>query len=144
VSTIIVNNYTDTPVSGETDLRQVIAEAHPGDTIEPAAPAAIALNAPLEITAGQDLTIQGFGYLGFTNLNSSTETFSSLSALTIDQGASLTFKNDGYIFAIANGVDGVDGIAGAEATVPMVASASPLRPAMTAAMAAMAWAAIRR
>jgi hypothetical protein len=38
MSTITVTNTTDTPVAGETDLRQAVAEARSGDTADKAPP----------------------------------------------------------------------------------------------------------
>ena len=60
MSTITITNLTDTPVAGETDLRQAVAEATSGELISLARAdfgEFIQLNSPLVISAGKDLTI---------------------------------------------------------------------------------------
>jgi predicted outer membrane repeat protein len=69
LSTIVVNNPTDTPVTGETDLRQAIAQANAdtgADTIVCSSPfntpQTIALNgSPLTLTNAKTTTIDGPG-----------------------------------------------------------------------------------
>jgi hypothetical protein len=59
MSTITISNLTDTPVAGETDLRQAVAEADSGDTIVLASGdfgEFIQLKSPLTVT-GTNLTI---------------------------------------------------------------------------------------
>jgi hypothetical protein len=60
MSTIPVTNLTDTPVAGETDLRQAITQAHSGDTIVLASfdfGELIRLKSPLIVSAGANSTI---------------------------------------------------------------------------------------
>ena len=60
MSTIPVTNLTDTPVAGETDLRQAITQAHNGDTIVLASGdfgELIQLKSRLIVSAGANLTI---------------------------------------------------------------------------------------
>ena len=60
MSTITITNPSDTPVAGETDLRQAVAEAGSGDTIVLTSSLfgeLIQLSSPLAISAGKNLTI---------------------------------------------------------------------------------------
>ena len=60
MSTIPVTNLTDTPLAGETDLRQAITQAHSGDTTVLASGdfgELIRLKSPLIVSAGANLTI---------------------------------------------------------------------------------------
>ena len=60
MSTITITNPSDTPVAGETDLRQAVAEAGSGDTIVLTSSLfgeLIQLSSPLVISAGKNLTI---------------------------------------------------------------------------------------
>ena len=56
MSTITITNLTDTPVAGETDLRQAVAQAKSGDMIVLASDdfgEFIQLKSPLVISAGR-------------------------------------------------------------------------------------------
>ncbi len=71
MAVIIVDNATDQAVGGETDLRQAVAAAHAGDTIEFAASVQSAggaiLNSQLNISAS--VTIDGFIAIGGNSAN---------------------------------------------------------------------------
>ena len=60
MSTITITNLTDTPVAGETDLRQAVAEADSGDTIVLASGdfgELIQLKSPLTVTGTNSRSI---------------------------------------------------------------------------------------
>jgi hypothetical protein len=71
MNTITVTNLSDTPVAGETDLRQAVAEAKSGDTIVGAG------------TAGANLTID-FGDSSENEI---------VGSIIVDAGATATIAN---------------------------------------------------
>jgi VCBS repeat-containing protein len=119
MGTIVVDNLSDTPTGGETDLREAIAAAHSGDTIVIRADTftVIDMNAPLEIASGKTLTIESNGLvaLSLDSFDHGTHQ-AALSGLTVDQGADLTLSGitlEGGAFG-ANGASGNSGVAGAD------------------------------
>ena len=117
MSTITITNLTDTPVAGETDLRQAIAEAGSGDKIVLASSdfgELIQLSSPLVISAGANSTID-FGAGEDNGIDGS---------IVVDAGATATIANM-YIYSDdvganspdqpangANGAPGANGIDG--------------------------------
>ena len=114
MTTITVTNVTDSPIAGETDLRQAVAQAGSGDTIVLAGVLfgdLIKLNAPLTIAAGKNLTID-FGSGGDTGI---------YGQIIVDAGATVKIAN---VFITdqdtganspdvpANGKAGIAGLAG--------------------------------
>ena len=83
MSTITIPNLTDTPVAGETDLRQAVARAHSGDVIVPTGSSFIQLNPPLIFSAGANLTID-FGAGPSSEIEGS---------IVVNAGATVTIAN---------------------------------------------------
>jgi hypothetical protein len=117
MSTITITNPGDTPVAGETDLRQAVAEAHSGDTIVLASGdfgELIQLKSPLVIPTGANLTID-FGAGQDNGIDGS---------IIVNAGATATIANmfitdDELIGADSpdvpkDGEGGVAGVPGAE------------------------------
>jgi hypothetical protein len=141
MSTIPVTNLTDTPVAGETDLRQAITQAHNGDTIVLASGdfgELIQLKSRLIVSAGANLTID-FGAGEDNGIDGS---------IMVDAGATATMANmfitDEDIGADspdrpANGEGGVAGMAGASGD-----PGSPVGTEMTARTGSAALMANRR
>ena len=112
---VTITNLADTPVAGETDLRQAVAAAKSADTIVLASGNSgevIQLNSPLVLQAGANLTID-FG-AGQDN--------EIVGTIVVNAGASVTIANvtitDDDVGANSpdvpmNGKPGVAGMAGA-------------------------------
>jgi hypothetical protein len=86
MATITITNVTDTPIAGETDLQQAVAQAGSGDTLVLAGVLfgdLITLNSRLTIAAGKNLAID-FGSGGDTGVDGQ---------IIVDAGATVTIEN---------------------------------------------------
>jgi hypothetical protein len=112
LSTITITNLGDTPVAGQTDLRQAVAEAKSGDTI--VGSGFVTLDTPLIVSAGANLTID-FGSSASNEIEGSiiveagaTATIENVFIVGQDIGASSPDRpaNGGGGVAGQNGLDG--------------------------------------
>jgi hypothetical protein len=112
MTTIVVDNGSDTVVAGETNLRQAVAEAQNGDII--LLDVSAGTTTPLEITS-KTITIESDTSKGMTHYIGSPSNGSQFS-LVVDAGANVTFKGVEIVNGGQNATSGQDGTGGGDGT----------------------------
>jgi hypothetical protein len=118
LSTIIVNNPTDTPVAGETDLRQAIAQANAN------AGANTILFDPTVFSTPQTITLSS-GQLELSNTTGTQYIVGPAAAVTVSGGGnSRVFQVDNLVSASISGLT-ITGTATTPAAAPAWRSTRP-------------------